>query len=105
MTYIASATRSRQMVDAIALNQRPPVLRERATRTSGRPFCRIFFATWNWILEIDPASGGLLEPPRGSNGKAGRRLSFKALVEAVAYAERHGLDYRVEQPRIPSVLN
>ena len=105
MTCIASATRAPQMADAVARNQRPPVLRNRATRTSGRPFCRIFFSTWSWILEIDPASGGLLEPPRGSNGKAGRRLSFKALVEAIAYAERYGLDYRVEQPRIPSVLN
>ena len=80
MTCIASAARARHMVDVAALNQRPPVLRERATRTSGRPFCRIFLATWNWILEIDPASGGLLEPPRGSNGKAGRRLSFRALL-------------------------
>ena len=105
MPCIAAATRARHMVDVAALSQRLPVLRNRATRTSGRPFCRIFFSTWSWILEIDPASGGLLEPPRGSNGKAGRRLSFRALAEAIAYAERHSLDYRVELLRIPSVLN
>ena len=105
MTCIASATCAQQMVDAVPRNQRPPVQRDRATRTSGRPFCRIYCTKWKWILEIDPASGGWLEPPRGSRGKAGRRLSFRALVEAIAYAERYGLDYRVEAPRIPSMLN
>jgi hypothetical protein len=65
---------------------------------SGRPFCRIYHLVQRWVLEIDPASAGWLEPSQGGSGKAGRRLIFQTLTEAIGYAEQHGLDYRVVPP-------
>jgi hypothetical protein len=76
----------------------PPLLPRQAGGLSGRPFCRIYQAAQRWVLEIDPVSGGWLEQPGGPRGNASRRLVFPTLIDAIAYAERHGLDYRVVQP-------
>jgi len=62
---------------------------------SGRPTCRIYARGEVWILELDAASGGWLD----NRGKPGRRLTFPTLAAAIGYAERHGLDYRIERPR------
>jgi hypothetical protein len=72
----------------------PPRL-PRASALSGRPTCRIYARGEVWVLELDAASGGWLI----GSGKASRRLAFPTLAAAIGYAERHGLDYRIERPR------
>ena len=78
---------------AVAL--RPPRPPRATGGLSGRPTCRIYARGEVWILEIDCASGGWLMG--GDN--AGKRLTFPSLAAAIAYAERYGLDYRIERPR------
>jgi hypothetical protein len=79
---------------------RPPVMPRRAGGLSGRPFCRIYPCHGVWVLELEPSSGAWLEadaakamsaPPFGG-------LEFPTLAAAIAYAEAHGLDYRVVIP-------
>jgi hypothetical protein len=54
-----------------------------------------------WILEFDPETPREVEPLMGwtSSGdmKSQIRLRFGSKEEAVAYAERNGLAYRVEE--------
>ncbi len=56
-----------------------------------------------WVLEYEPEEPRAIEPLMGwtSSGdmKAQVRLKFDAKEEAVAYAERNGIAYRVEQPK------
>lgn len=78
---------------AVALRSPPPP--RAAAGLSGRPTCRIYARGDVWILEIDCASGGWLIG--GDN--AGRRLVFPNLAAAIGYAERNGLDYRIERLR------
>jgi hypothetical protein len=98
MTPSQAATCALQALAPEAQGRRPPLLPRQAGGISGRPFCRIYQAAQRWVLEIDPASGGWLERPEGPQGKASRRLVFSTLIDAIAYAERHGLDYRVVPP-------
>jgi hypothetical protein len=98
MMHAQVANRALQASPHEAQHRRPPVLPRQAGGLSGRPFCRIYNAAQHWVLEIDPASGGWLEQPEGPQGKASRRLVFRTLIDAIAYAERHGLDYRVVPP-------
>ena len=83
--------------------RRPPKEPRRAGGLSGRPSCRIYPSGRVWVLELEPASGGWIEPPASSGGCDGSsksgRLVFPTLAAAIAYAERHGLDYRVVAPR------
>jgi hypothetical protein len=81
--------------------RRPPKEPRRAGGLSGRPSCRIYPSGQVWVLELEPASGGWIEPPASSGGDSSKsgRLVFPALAAAIAYAERHGLDYRVVTPR------
>jgi hypothetical protein len=55
-----------------------------------------------WRLEFDPASARQIEPLMGwtssSDMNAQVRLSFATKEEAIAYAERNGIAYRVEEP-------
>jgi hypothetical protein len=53
------------------------------------------------VLELEPNSGGWIEPPAsgGGDGSKSGRLVFPTLAAAIAYAERYGLDYRVVAPR------
>jgi hypothetical protein len=73
----------------------PPHVPRAARGLSGWPTCRIYARGQGWILELDAASGGWLD----DRGKPSRRLTFPTLAAAVGYAERHGLDYRIEPPR------
>jgi hypothetical protein len=73
----------------------PPHLPRVSRGLSGRPTCRIYARGEAWILELDAASGGWLD----DRGNPSRRLIFPTLAAAICYAERHGLDYRIERPR------
>jgi hypothetical protein len=56
-----------------------------------------------WILEYEPEEPRAIEPLMGwvSSGdmKAQIRLSFDTKEEAVAYAERNGVPYRLDEPK------
>jgi len=75
---------------------RPPRQPRRAEGLSGRPSCRIYRGKQAWVLEFD-FSGGWIEPARVT-GDDDRRLTCPTLAPAIAYAERHGLDYRIVLP-------
>ncbi|KQT86290.1 ETC complex I subunit [Aurantimonas sp. Leaf443] len=61
--------------------------------------------TKQWLLDYEPAEKKRVEPLMGytssSDMLAQVRLSFDSREEAVAYAERHGIEYRVEEPSEP----
>ena len=61
-----------------------------------------------WKLDFDPASPREIDPLMGwtSSGDMRQQVSlrFATKEEAVAYAERNGLPYRVEEPR-PNVAS
>ncbi|BCH25763.1 ETC complex I subunit [Mesorhizobium sp. L-8-10] len=56
-----------------------------------------------WVLEFDPEMPRKIDPLMGytSSGdmKSQIRLTFSSQQEAVAYAEKNGLAYRVELPK------
>jgi len=56
-----------------------------------------------WILEYEPEEPRAIEPLMGwtSSGdmKQQIRLRFDSKEEAIAYAERNGVPYRVEEPK------
>jgi hypothetical protein len=56
-----------------------------------------------WILEYEPDEPRAIEPLMGwvSSGdmKSQIKLHFDTKEEAVAYAERNGIAYRLEQPK------
>ena len=58
--------------------------------------------TGHWVLEFDPASPRSIDPLMGytSSGDMASqvKLSFHNREDAIAYAEKHGIDYRVEEP-------
>jgi hypothetical protein len=59
--------------------------------------------TGHWVLEYEPEKPRSIDPLMGytSSGdmKSQIRLSFATRDEAVAYAERNGIAYRVEEPK------
>ncbi|MBL4597944.1 MAG: ETC complex I subunit [Rhizobiaceae bacterium] len=59
--------------------------------------------TGNWILEFEPESPRKVEPLMGytSSGdmKSQIKLKFPDLDAAIAYAKKHDLAYRVQQPQ------
>jgi hypothetical protein len=59
--------------------------------------------TGYWVLEFDPESPRTIDPLMGytSSGdmKSQIRLTFDTREEAVAYAEKQGIAYRVEEPK------
>ena len=63
---------------------------------SGKSNCR------EWVLVYDPEVARTVEPLMGytssSDMRSQIRLSFESRDKAVAYAERHGIAYRVRQP-------
>jgi hypothetical protein len=81
--------------EPFAVGLSPPQVPRTARGLSGRPTCRIYARGDMWILELDAASGGWLD----DSGYVSRRLTFPTLAAAIGYAERHGLDYRIERPR------
>ncbi|MHC5653281.1 MULTISPECIES: ETC complex I subunit [Alphaproteobacteria] len=66
--------------------------------------------THNWVLEYAPEKPRSIEPLMGytssSDMKQQIRLRFATREEAVAYAERNGIAYRVEaanERRVPKI--
>ncbi|HRJ70238.1 MAG TPA: ETC complex I subunit [Beijerinckiaceae bacterium] len=59
--------------------------------------------TVRWLLEFEPAAPRQVEPLMGwtsaTDMDAQVRLWFDSKEAAVAYAEKHGLAYRVEEPK------
>ena len=59
--------------------------------------------THRWLLEFAPRSPRLRDPLMGWTGTMDARsqlcLTFARKDEAVAYAERHGYLYQVEEPK------
>jgi hypothetical protein len=59
--------------------------------------------TGYWLLEFEPEKPKKIDPLMGytSSGdmKSQIRLSFETLEDATAYAEKHGIAYRVERPK------
>ncbi len=57
-----------------------------------------------WILEYEPESPRRIEPLMGwtssSDMKAQVKLRFDSKDEAIAYATRNGVAYRVEEPKL-----
>lgn len=64
--------------------------------------------TQDWVLEFEPASARRPDPLMGwsssSDMNAQVRLSFDTRDEAVAYAERHGIPFRLHEPRRPPLI-
>ncbi|TDR90262.1 ETC complex I subunit [Enterovirga rhinocerotis] len=62
--------------------------------------------TKTWLLEFDQASAREIEPLMGWTSSADTtqqlRLRFATKEEAIAYAEREGISYRVEEPQAMS---
>jgi hypothetical protein len=62
--------------------------------------------TERWLLEYEPEQPRQIEPLMGwtSSGdmKSQLKLWFDSEAEAVAYATRNGIPYRVEQPNEPT---
>ena len=56
-----------------------------------------------WLLEFDRASAKSVEPLMGYTSSADTntqvKLSFSSKEEAVAYAEKYGLPFRVVEPK------
>ena len=67
--------------------------------------------TKQWILEFEPESARQIDPLMGwtssSDMKSQVRLQFGDKDEAIAYAQKHGLAYRVEEPKshAPKILS
>ncbi len=54
-----------------------------------------------WLLEYEPASPKVVDPLMGWTGSSDMKadqlhLKFETREAAIDYAERHGIDYRVE---------
>jgi len=56
-----------------------------------------------WVLEYDPAVPRKIDPLMGYTSsrdmKSQIRLTFETREEAIAYAEKYGIDYRVQEPK------
>jgi hypothetical protein len=59
--------------------------------------------TKEWVLEYDPEAPREIDPLMGwtssDDMKSQIRLSFETKEEAVAYAQRNGIPYRVLEPK------
>ena len=64
--------------------------------------------THQWILEFEPASARTIDPlmgwtsSRDMNGQV--RLKFDGKEDAIAYAERHGIAFRLHEPQSPPLI-
>ncbi|MBS28789.1 MAG: oxidoreductase [Alphaproteobacteria bacterium] len=56
-----------------------------------------------WVLEFEPTRRQQLDPlmgwPGGADTMQQIRLNFGSCEDAVAHAERHGLDFVVQEPK------
>ncbi len=59
--------------------------------------------TRKWVLEFEPAAAKSIDPLMGWTGSADTReqvhMTFDSKDEAVAFAEKNGLAFRVEEPK------
>ena len=59
--------------------------------------------TGYWVLEFDPEKPRKIDPLMGyttsSDMKSQIRLTFDTKEEAIAYAGKHGIDARVQEPK------
>ena len=59
--------------------------------------------TGHWVLEFDPAQPRKIDPLMGyttsGDMKSQIRLTFATREEAIAYAEKNGIAYRVQEPK------
>jgi hypothetical protein len=59
--------------------------------------------TGYWVLEFDPQQPRKIDPLMGyttsGDMKSQIRLTFASREEAVAYAEKQGIPYRLEEPK------
>jgi hypothetical protein len=64
--------------------------------------------TKEWVLEYEPASPREIDPLMGwtssADTRAQIRLEFDTSEEAIAYAERNGIPYRLEEPNPRAVV-
>ncbi|MFN3353757.1 MAG: ETC complex I subunit [Brevundimonas sp.] len=64
--------------------------------------------TREWVLEFEPAAARALDPLMGwtsstdMNGQV--RLRFDSKEEAIAYAEKHGIAFRLHEPQEAPVI-
>lgn len=62
--------------------------------------------TKHWVLEYEPEQPRSVEPLMGYTSSGDMRsqvhLRFDTRDEAIAYAERHGIPYRVFEPHDPT---
>jgi len=63
--------------------------------------------TRKWVLEFEPGAARRIEPLMGWTSSADTRrqvrMAFASKEEAVAYAEKHGFAYALEEPAERSV--
>jgi hypothetical protein len=61
--------------------------------------------TGYWVLEFEPEQPRKIDPLMGyttsGDMKSQIRLRFPTKEEAIAYAEREGLAYRLQEPNLP----
>ena len=61
--------------------------------------------TGHWVLEFDPELPRKIDPLMGyttsGDMKSQIRLTFPSLEEAIAYAQKSGIAYRVQEPKEP----
>jgi hypothetical protein len=59
-----------------------------------------------WLLEYEPEAARQIEPLMGwtssTDMKSQIKLRFDTKEEAIAYAQRTGIPYRVEEPKQPT---
>ena len=59
--------------------------------------------TGYWVLDFDPEKPRKIDPLMGyttsSDMRSQVRLTFETKEEAIAYAEKNGLTYRVQEPK------
>ena len=59
--------------------------------------------TRKWVLEFEPAVAKTIDPLMGWTGSADTReqvhMTFDSKDEAVAFAKKNGLAFRVEEPK------
>jgi hypothetical protein len=59
--------------------------------------------TRKWVFEYEPAARKEIDPLMGWTGSPDTegqvRIRFDTKEEAVAFADRHGIAYRVEEPK------
>ena len=59
--------------------------------------------TGYWVLDFDPEQPRKIDPLMGyttsSDMRSQIRLTFDSKEEAIAYAEKHGIEFRVQEPK------